>query len=209
MELKEVIEKRASVRKFTDEEVCSSDLKEMVRIAGLAPSANNSQPWKFIAIKNRGLLKQMGDVVRKKIDEVLPNVTDEDEKRSKMQVEWFSTFFETAPAVIAVAKCPYEAIIDKALKSNNLRHEDVSAKRWHPDIQSIGASVQNLLLAATEMGYGSCWMSGPMVAHEELNKTLNLDKPWDLVALVVIGRPAAAIKPREKKQVDEIFELRD
>jgi nitroreductase len=52
MELKEVIEKRVSIRTFTDEPVAVSDIKEIIKRAGLAPSINNSQPWKFIAITN-------------------------------------------------------------------------------------------------------------------------------------------------------------
>lgn len=207
MELKEVIQKRSSVRKFTADEINVEHLKEMVKFAGLAPSANNCQPWKFIAITNKDLLKHMANIVHKKIDEMLPNVANEDDRRAKSQVDWFSTFFADAPAVIAVMGCPYEAIIDKALADNNLCHEDLNARRGHPDIQSIGASIQNLLLCATEMGYGSCWMSGPLVAREELETELKISQPWRLAAMIAIGKPVAEIKQREKKPIDEIFEL--
>jgi len=42
MELKAAIEARTSVRVFKDEKIRLSDIKEMVRLAGLAPSVNNS-----------------------------------------------------------------------------------------------------------------------------------------------------------------------
>jgi nitroreductase len=207
MELKAAIESRASVRRFAEGDVPVADLREMVRLAGLAPSANNSQPWRFIAITNRGLLKQMADAVRARIDDVLPDSPDEAKKKAKGQVEWFSTFFGDAPAVFAVASCPYKAVIDDALPAE-LTHEEMNALRRHPDIQSVGASIQNLLLASVDMGYGGCWLSGPLLARDALESLLGLDSPWSLTALVAVGKPGSAVKPREKKPVDEIFELR-
>ena len=67
MELKDVIEKRASIRMFTDEKVPINDVKEMIRRAGLAPSINNSQPWKFITIINEEIIEQMGKIVQQKV----------------------------------------------------------------------------------------------------------------------------------------------
>jgi nitroreductase len=207
MELRTAIETRASVRHFAEGDIPVSDLREMVRLAGLAPSANNSQPWRFIAVTNRDLLRGMADAVREKIGEMLPDSPDEAKKKAKSQVEWFSTFFADAPAVFAVAGCPYRAVIDDALPPE-LTHEEMNALRRHPDIQSIGASIQNLLLAAVDMGYGGCWMSGPLLARDDLERLLGLASPWSLAALVAVGRPGGAVKPREKKPVDEIFELR-
>lgn len=66
MELKDVIEKRASIRMFSDEPVVTEDIREIVRRAGLAPSINNSQPWKFIAITNIEMIEKMGRIVQKK-----------------------------------------------------------------------------------------------------------------------------------------------
>lgn len=207
MELRTAIESRASVRQYAQGEVPAADLREMVRLAGLAPSANNSQPWRFIAITNRGLLRSMADAVLAKIDAMLPDSEDEAKKKAKSQVEFFSTFFGDAPAVFAVASCPYKAVIDDALPSD-LTHEEMNALRRHPDIQSIGASIQNLLLAAVDMGYAGCWLSGPLLARDALERLLGLEEPWSLVAMVAVGKPAADVKPRAKKRVDDIFELR-
>lgn len=207
MELRTAIETRASVRHFAEGAVPVDDLREMVRLAGLAPSANNAQPWRFIGITNRDLLKDMASTVKAKIDEMLPDSPDEAKKKTKSQVEWFSTFFADAPAVFAVASCPYRAIIDDALPPG-FTHQEMNALRGHPDVQSIGASIQNLLLAALDMGYGGCWMSGPLLARHELERLLSLEAPWSLAALVVVGKPGTSVKPREKKSVGEIFELR-
>lgn len=208
MELKEAIEKRASVRQFNNDQISVEDLREMVRLAGLAPSINNSQPWRYIAITNKELLKTMASAVHNKINETLPDTDEESEKKAKAQVDWFSTFFVDAPAVIAVATHPYEAIVDKALHDTSLCHEDINAMRGHPDIESIGASIQNLLLAAVDKGYGACWLSGPLMAREELENMLGINQPWKLAAMIAVGKPSAHVEQRDKKPVDEIFELR-
>jgi len=207
MELRNVIESRASVREFSTEEVCNDDLREMVRLAHLAPSVNNSQPWRFVAIKNRLLLEDMAAAVHTRILEMLPDGEDDERRRAKDQVDWFSTFFGKAPAVIAVLSRPYEAIVDCTLSDTLLSHDAMNAMRGHPDIESIGAAVENLLLAAEDMGYGACWLSGPLVAREELERLLDVSEPWRLAAMVAVGKPASTHRQREKKPLDEVFEL--
>jgi len=206
MELKQAIEKRTSIRKFTDEPVPIVDLKEMVRCAGLAPSVNNSQPWKFIAITNQNILQAMAKAVQIKIDTLFPH-TEEKDTAIKATLNSFSTFFVNSPAVIAIAASPYEAVADRLLTSSFLTHDDLNDLRSHPDIQSIGASVQNILLAAVDMGYGACWLSGLLVAREELEKLLKIEHPWKLVTFVAVGKPVGQPKPKAKKILDEIFTL--
>ena len=58
MDLKQSIEKRTSIRNFTEEKVPVEDLKELVRRGALAPSVNNYQPWKFYAILRKTLLRR-------------------------------------------------------------------------------------------------------------------------------------------------------
>lgn len=206
MDLTRIIESRCSCRSFTDQAVTKEQLKELVRLAGLAPSVNNSQPWKFVAIVNTEMLKCMADAVRAKLNNLIPDANDE-VKQTKNKVEWFSTFFADAPAVIAVLSKPYEAVADKALGVTHLTHQDINQMRGYPDIQSLGAAVQNILLAATDIGLGSCWLSGPLVAREELEKCLKAEEPWHLSAMVAIGYPKIDCKQQEKKSVDEIFEI--
>ena len=48
MTLAELVEKRVSVRQFRPDPVVPGHIREMVRLAGLAPSPNNQQPWRYI-----------------------------------------------------------------------------------------------------------------------------------------------------------------
>ena len=70
MELKAAIEARTSIRVFSEEKVNMTDIREMVRLGGLAPSVNNFQPWRYIAVTNRKLLSEIADVVAEKIEEL-------------------------------------------------------------------------------------------------------------------------------------------
>lgn len=47
MSFDEVLSKRRSIRKYTDDEVKKSDLEKIIDAAILAPSAHNRQPWKI------------------------------------------------------------------------------------------------------------------------------------------------------------------
>jgi nitroreductase len=204
MELKQTIEKRMSIRSFTDEAVIESDLKEMVRRAGLAPSLNNSQPWKFIAITNKAKLKEMAELVISKLSELPLRLDDAGQKRQLTKVEWYSTFFENAPSLIALIMKPHETDLDKSV---NLPHEDIIQLRNYPDLQSAGASIQNILLSSVDLGYGACWLSGPMIAKAELQNYLNIELPWHLISFVAIGKPFGYPQRPTKKGIDEIFTL--
>jgi len=205
MDLRQTIEKRTSIRNFTDEKVPVEDLQELVRRAGLAPSVNNYQPWKFIAITNKEILSKMAMKVGEKIKEIPANKSIAS-KNVKSQVEWFATFFENAPAVIAMAMEDYESILEKGVE---LTHDEINKLRNFPDMQSAGAAIQNILLSAVDLGYGACWLSAPMMAKESLEEILSVETSYHLIAFVAVGKPTKDLKPKSKKSLDEIFKLID
>ena len=49
----DIIETRKSVRKYLDKEISNDVLKQILEAGRLAPSWMNSQPWKFIVVKNQ------------------------------------------------------------------------------------------------------------------------------------------------------------
>ena len=206
----ELVEKRVSVRRFKPDPVPQAHVREMVRLAGLAPSPNNQQPWRFIAITRKPLLQAMADAVRARLHDLLARQLSEDARRAGQRVEWFSTFFADAPLVVAVTRQPYESVIARAIAGSSLSAADVNAMRGYPDVQSIGAAVEHLLLAATELGYGSCWLSGPLIAREALESLLGIEAPQQLAALVVIGMPDTTHGPdHDRLPVDDLLRFVD
>lgn len=59
MELKEVLLKRRSVRKFTQEPVSKEHIEELLHAAMSGPSACNKKPWEFYVITNEKLLEEL------------------------------------------------------------------------------------------------------------------------------------------------------
>jgi nitroreductase len=148
----------------------------------------------------------MADAVRARLRSLLPAALSEDARRAAQRVEWFSTFFADAPLVMAVTRKPYESVIARAVAGSSLTATDTNAMRGYPDVQSIGAAIEHLLLAATELGYGSCWLSGPLIAREDLEQLLGIEAPEHLAALITIGVPAAPPDGgHDRRPVEEIL----
>ena len=203
MELKKVIESRTSVRSFLPDNVPVQDIIEMVRLGGLAPSINNFQPWDFILIQDKNMLQAMAKLVVQRLSE-FPLKNSKASANVKSQVEWYSTFFRDAPALLAVILTRYETILEGGVK---LTTQEINEMRNYPDLQSTGACIQNILLSATDMGYGACWLSGPLVAKKELETVLGIEKPSRLISFIAIGKPSKDFKPKEKEDLGKKLRL--
>ena|SRR6056297_1656665 len=125
MELEKAIKQRTSIRTFKDDSIPVDDLKKMVQMGGTAPSVNNYQPWKFYVITNRSLMAKMADLVKDKIEQI-PENQSKASRNIKSQVEWFATFFENAPALIALSMEKYESVLEKGV---TVSHEDINKLR--------------------------------------------------------------------------------
>lgn len=205
MEFIKVVETRTSVRNFTDEPVAESDLHEIIRLSSCAPCVGGSEFWKYIILTDRELLKKISDIVRDKYREFIPENDERITENVRYAVEKFASVIAAAPTVVVVVAEPYEALIDKVLAKAGLNHEDMNRMRNNPDILSIGGVVQTMLLAAVEFGYTGCWLSGPMIAREEVAKLLNITEPYSLASFVALGKPASNPLPRIKKPIDELI----
>lgn len=54
--------KRRSIRKYLDKPVAKEDIDDLLRAAMAAPSAGNEQPWEFIIVDDKNILKRIADV---------------------------------------------------------------------------------------------------------------------------------------------------
>jgi nitroreductase len=72
---------------------------------------------------------------------------------------------------------------------------------------SLGAAVENLMLAATDAGLASCWVAAPIFCPEEARDALALPDAWLPHALVLVGRPDPAYEGRRRPTVP-LTELR-
>lgn len=201
MELKDAIKRRVSVRSYLPDPVPEKDIREIIALGRKAPSVNNSQPWKFIVITNRELLAKMAESVSGQLL-LTPRQENKNAETNLTQVERFATFFRDAPAVIALAVEPYVSVLERGA---NLSHDEINRMRGYPDIQSAGACMQNMLLAAVDLGYGACWLSAPLIAREDLENMLDVREPWQLNSFIALGKPKAIPESKTPRILDDVI----
>ena len=79
---------------------------------------------------------------------------------------------------------------------------DPSSRWWMED---GSAAVENMLIASTALGYGSCWLEGyTLPREEEFKALLDIPKEKRLLTLVPIGVPAEW-PTKEKKPLEEVI----
>jgi nitroreductase len=208
MDLFDVIQGRKSIRRFKQTPVSDEDIRKILNAGRLAPSANNTQPWSFLIIKDRVVLRKMADAAREMVDRMVPFA--ENEKQAQRLVAYkgsYYTFFENAPVVIAVFMEAYDAGTDRLLARMGYSEEDIKRLRPLPGLQSVSAAIEHILLAVHALGYGSCWMTGPLVAQEAFGKLLGFGKEKFIAALLPIGVPDESPQVRNRKPLEEIMRV--
>lgn len=203
MDLLDVIQRRFSVRQFEHKEVPIDVLTELVQRAELAPTVNNQHHFRYTVVTNAAMLKKLGAVVGTTVDDIFPDDSLEDKQSTKKMIKKMSTFFQDAPSVIFISMKPYRAVADRLTHRNQEFHEELNHQRNFPDIQSLGAVIQTILLSAVDLGFGGCWLSGLMVAQEELEKQLDIHGKYHLAAAVAIGMPAKMKTPKDLPDISD------
>lgn len=200
---------RHSVRKFSQQDVPMKDLKKMLEASTYCASAKNVQNWHFVVIKNKELIENIAKTIEQKNSEIANQLKDESQKLAFTKFVRFATFFRNAPVAILVYASSYTPTGLEELKSVNGYEEEINhILEMSPQMQSIGALIENLLLAATEMGYGACWMTSGNYAAKEISSTINFEKKgFSLAAIVPIGVPNSPIKSPGRKPVDEVMSV--
>lgn len=210
MDLFDAIKGRTSIRRFKQTPIPNEDIARILDAGRLAPSANNTQPWSFLVIKDKKTLANMAEAVRHQIDRMIPYA--EDDKQAQRLVAYrgaYYTFFENAPVVIAVFLEGYDAGTEKILTKMGYPAEDIKRLRPAPGLQSVAAAIEHMLLAAHALGYGSCWMTGPLVAQEAFEKLLGYGKEKFIAALLPFGVPDEKPQVRSRKALSELMKIKE
>jgi nitroreductase len=106
------------------------------------------------------------------------------------------SFLSTAPAVVAVCAVPEESARTYGTRGRELYC-----------LQDTAAATQNLLLAADQLGLGTCWVG----AFDEgvVADILSLPPDWRPVVLVPVGSPAEGEGRRSRRPLDEVVVWRE
>lgn len=196
--MKEINDRR-SIRKYKDAYVSRTDIEMILKAGMIAPSAKNRQPWKYYVYSGKEKDKlldcmEKGLVRERDKEKVLPN-------SQKGLPDAFNTLriMREAPILIVIENTnglsPYSEI-----DADN-RVTEIC------DTLSIGASVQNILLTATELGYGTLWIANTFFAYDELVNYIDIK--GQLVGAVSLGVPNEMPKARPRKQFEDVVEFRE
>ncbi|TCL71664.1 nitroreductase [Hydrogenispora ethanolica] len=202
---------RRSIRKFQDREIPEQDIAYFIRAAVNAPSGCNSQCWRFIAVRDKAVIGRMKAAVVERVNRLLAAGGTELSPEYLESKRKMVSFFAKAPLVIAVfmtgAKF-YDAVMIEALRVQGYDDAGIMKLYGHYDLLSVGAAIQNLLLAVHEKGYGACWMNEPVVAEAALQEILGVPSQERLISLIPVGVPAYVPRTKNLKEMAEVFVLR-
>ncbi|MBR2386873.1 nitroreductase family protein [bacterium] len=196
----EILDNRRTVRDFVPYEITDSEIERIINSARLAPSAVNAQNWKFLAIVNDDVKEKMAVAVVEKYNEIIAKIDDEAVKTRIKSFINHSTFFTTASLVVAVVEVEHPRFLQGVLEDANYTKEEIDIMRPDSQLLSVGGAIENMALASSALGLGSCWMVAPILAHEEFAKILGTEKNEKIVSLLAIGKPKEVLPSRAPKK---------
>lgn len=122
------------------------------------------------------------------------------------------SFFRSAPAAIAVAAAQYQSEMDQTLANHERTDPQARQMReWRnladSRVQSVAAATAYLILTLHQMGLGTVWMTGPILAKREIEEILKVPSAMDIVTFVPVGYPAESPASPGRRPVEEVSEV--
>lgn len=180
MDVFECITNRASVRSYKSEPVSKKDLVRIAEAGTFAPTAMNAQALTFTVISDAQTLEQLNDAVKASLPAA--DVTRISARDSDNKFN----FFYRAPALIVVSAG------DKAV----FPREDA------------GCAMQNMYLASTALGLGSCWINqlgngkGELPSVKAVLTKAGVPEGDCVYAALSVGYSAA--QPQKKERTEKV-----
>lgn len=174
MDIEKLIGKRRSVRKFAARPVAKEDVLKCIEAARLAPSACNSQPWKFIVVDDFGLKDRVADRIFSGIYEM-------------------NKFAKAAPVLVAVVSEKMKFLAAVGAQVRDTRYSLID----------IGIACEHFVLQAEALGLGTCWIGwfDEKALKKELK--VPGDRKVDIVIALGYS-DGGEIAPRPRKSFEEM-----
>lgn len=188
----DAIDKRISTRSFKNTEIDLEIIKVIITAGLKAPSPKNRQPWYFIVITNKEEKKKLADAMESEIKDLIKKKPGRQDIKSSLET---ISIIRQAPVLVLVC---YENNIVKIHDDGvnwNIAAKDIETV----DIQSIGASVENMLLQAESLGIGSLWCADILYAYQSVASY----SKYPVISAVCFGYKYNASKSPTKKSLEE------
>ena len=180
------------MRAFTDQPVPREQLERLLEAAIAAPSGTNRQPWRFAVVRSAVLRRRLVELVRARTEQLAAVV--QRGRHGGAVADYWDYFYKALTTATAMVVPQYRVFPDLIAQLIESGGGDAGEYRTAQDMQvelcAASAAVMTLLLQAHAEGLGACWMSGPMVARDELAELLDIRSPWRPLGVVALGHPA-------------------
>lgn len=187
MDIFSAIENRRSIRQFKPDPVAAEVLEKILLAGTLAPSGKNKQPWQFYVVsedKRADMVAEMQAGIDRLEGKGIPTGSARYTIKSMSQAP--VTIFVVNPTT---NQPPYD-------------WESFQSNADAVDTQSIGAAIQNMLLAAQALGLGTLWICDIFFAYDDLHTWLGTE--GQMIAAISVGYPDQSPEPRPRKSVEEV-----
>lgn len=175
--------RRRSVRKYRSDPVGDEVLARILDAGRIAPSGNNSQPWRFIVVRDAEMKRRLHDVAGRQ--------------------PWILEAPVTVAIVGDIAAKMKEPPVGETPSIDDPAHKTVLIKT----VRDATIAADHIVLAATDEGLGSCWIA--LFEQEEIRPVLCVPESCYVVAIVTLGYAAETPPARARHALREIvFEER-
>lgn len=207
--IERAIFERRSVRNFKDKPVPDSLIQRVLEAGRFAPSAGNCQPWKFMVITNKALIKEIDKTVTGGL-RIFYNMYMNDKAVKNLVSFAKDSVAGFDPRVMyggigTVVNYEEELSVSLGAPVIILILGD-ERSIGGPEI-NVGICGQNMNLVANSLGIKACWngfIAAGFEAAPALKKKLGIKSPWKVIETLCIGYPAfkqEGIVPREYRPV--------
>jgi len=189
---------RRTIRAFTGEPVNPAAVRRAIATALTAPAPHHSEPWRFVILESAAARGTLLDAMREAwiADLSGDGFTPEQIARRLRRGD----VLRNAPLII-VPCLVTDAAHDYPDERRNRSEQAMFTV-------SMGAAVQNLLVALAVDGLGSAWISSTLFCQEVAARVLDLPEGWRPMGAVAVGRPAEQARPRPPRDPGDFLLVR-
>jgi nitroreductase len=182
----EVAGRQRACRAFRDDPVDDTIVLRLLEAATRAPSAENTQPWVFVVVRDPARRAAIGELTRRAWTRGAKQLSE-----GRLTPGLLADVDHGALGGIAAAP-----VLVVVAADTRLAFEAVLGASVYP-------AVQNLLLGATALGLGSALTTLPTVAGGELAEVVGLPPEVRPLAVVPLGWPARSLGPSRRLPVSD------
>jgi len=191
----QVLRGRRSIRAYRPDPVPRALIEETLAAAAYAPSPHHSALWRAAVLTQPAARARLAAAMAAawRADLTADGVP---EARIAAVLGRSRARLEGAPVVVIL--CTTDERLDRYPDARRQEAERLMAA------QSVGAALQNVMLAAHARGLASCWVCAPLFCPETIIACLGLDPRLQPQALLTLGYPAAPPPARERLGLGEL-----